>query len=634
MTAFRRRPRRRDRRSTDSRRGTTPAPQTNRLKQLQLFLRLRGTLDARSYFELPESQRKALDGPSGIGPITAWSFTAHPKVFEHLSKANGLKRYIVTIDTMRNFVYSPMCQFLQRQRTNISSFFAGGWTDFLCDIQMDEDTFKQFREDLESELTRARIERVATRRREAYSIFRVTETIVLGSRQIRGLEPRDEVLEEIAKDRARFEICLQDYRSKAALQLFGGQRDAIKRYLTHLKREHAIVSYKPVGDSSAFMGTDYVAMYLPTRRAAVLNQLLKHAEQDPKILRPVRELVAVEAVDANNDEERETTHIFINQYSSPGERNEWRRAVYAVEGEINLTNYPLEGTVKDTPISISDLPRVSLAARQYQEASGLKLGAIQHPLLTESQEVYLPADGLARHGVTLGLPGTGKTNGDLVLALAAWKRFQHVIVVDTSGGISSKLTVLPERPVHMTARRKSEIAHAIKEKALYLIEPEAAAARGVVVGLCNQIEKEEDWITGNRPRALRGMILIEEAGDLLEGQSNVSEKVMQFLQKASRKGWCLWLSLQKPTSLGPTQDKARLMLKELRNRLMFKTRDNVDVEMIQGVLREDGLPEADAEWAARLLPNLETGTAVCMGVDARNDKPLSPVSIKLPLLGV
>jgi hypothetical protein len=142
-------------------------------------------LEANCFFDLRGPVKEYLKDLEEEGaPVTRWSFVPHPGL---IFDKQSLHRYIVTIDTLSNTIHLPVQSFLERQKANITVFYAGGWADFLCDISMSSHGFEIWLNDLKSVLLDANAERFCSSVDELISIFRVTDTRILCGKVLASL---------------------------------------------------------------------------------------------------------------------------------------------------------------------------------------------------------------------------------------------------------------------------------------------------------------------------------------------------------------------------------------------------------------------------------------------------------------
>src|SRR3954463_8466950 len=126
----------------------------------QLFTKLHEILpeiESNSYFDLSDQAKEVLSHFEGTNPdvprIEAWSFVPHPNVLKAFTgRHRNLRRYIMTIDAMRSKIYIPIRDFLLKQTTNVTSYYTGGWADFICDVQMDPESFEGLLADIRAVL--------------------------------------------------------------------------------------------------------------------------------------------------------------------------------------------------------------------------------------------------------------------------------------------------------------------------------------------------------------------------------------------------------------------------------------------------------------------------------------------------
>ena len=125
------------------------------------FASVRSEFEAKSYFGLGRKAKrigKALEQSKEL-PIEAWSFVPHPDVLGHL-EGFDLKRHIVTVDTQSSSVYFPVLEFLLRPHPNVTSLYSGGWADFVCDVQLNKESFERWMDELRAVLRSADAERL------------------------------------------------------------------------------------------------------------------------------------------------------------------------------------------------------------------------------------------------------------------------------------------------------------------------------------------------------------------------------------------------------------------------------------------------------------------------------------------
>jgi hypothetical protein len=619
-----------------------------------LFIKLRDLMpkiERKNYFELDKSARQLLanfEGTSnGTPKIEAWTFTLHPTAISALRPEDRqLKRFILTIDALRSNVYETVKDFLETRKANITSYYTGGWADFLCDIQMDQASFDSFIEQLRSVLKEG-IEKILGRGKvnDAISFFEVVDQIILCGKVMRGLPaPPSEAIEELIRDRARFEIVHRDYRSPEALALFDSE-PKLKAYLRKLKSQGIIVCFDLIFDFSFGLSRDYVPMILSMDREGPIAKLLDDAKTEESLLKPVREWLKVRPLSAADEAEREVNYLFINEYDYPGQRTNWKQSIYKhTEIDVNLYNYPLESTLNESPLYLSDLPEFLNRVKQYERGTAdrdLFVGHASHPLMREPTDVAWPLGGLGQQGVTLGDPGFGKTNMDLVLASEALKHLKTVVVFDPTGGIESKVDVLPPHAraklttaVVSVEADDSEVLDLLSSEGLTFLKCEQRNSPAAFSKLISAILSSADPTSSNTQRRVTRLLIVEEAGDALgdapgdTGRNNV-QQLMQLLNKAWRKGWCIWISTQRPTSLGYDEASAIKVLSMLGNRIISRIRNSVEVDLIVRTFRDEKYGETELEELASTLSQLPTGSAVCRATEKAESLSLLRIDFRL-----
>jgi len=129
------------------------------------------------------------------------------------------------------------------------------------------------------------------------------------------------------------------------------------------------------------------------------------------------------------------------------------------------------------------------------------------------------------------------------------------------------------------------------------------------------------------------MLIVEEVGDALGSSPDVIEKnvilLKQVLSKAYRKGWCIWLSTQRPSQLGHDDQSASDVLGLLHNRIIGKIRNRQEVDVIIKTFHDEGYSEEDLKDLPDTLRDLPIGSAIGRAVEIRDDK-----EHNLPLLRI
>ena len=280
------------------------------------------------------------------------------------------------------------------------------------------------------------------------SVFEVRRTHVLCHRVLKSIgKPSNEILEEISRNPIMFEMCFRNYRSNEALAAFDGDEEAITRYLRRLKKENAILCFRVVTDVSRYFARDYVAFRIDHR---IDDRLVDAVRAKSDLLAPIEDFLQVRPLQTADPSEDGITHIFMNAYETPGQRRDWKVRFYrwanpesggSALSDINLYNYPLEGTVNETPAYLSDFPEFLERASAYGTTQKcIPVGHGSHTLARSgAPRISLPLDGLPYHGVIFGPSGSGKTNTGLVVAVGALPHLENVVLLDGSSGVWSKL---------------------------------------------------------------------------------------------------------------------------------------------------------------------------------------------------
>jgi hypothetical protein len=151
------------------------------------------------------------------------------------------------------------------------------------------------------------------------------------------------------------------------------------------------------------------------------------------------------------------------------------------------------------------------------------------------------------------------------------------------------------------------------------------------------VEASPDATQDGASRLIHSLLLVEESfdafGTSVSDRQDRFRRLVQFLNKAYRKGWCLWLSLQLPSTLGLDSGGAADMLKLLRNRLIGRISDNAERELLKRVFADEGHSVSELEGLVRNLPTLAPGALFCRGVVGggaeANQRPLLEVASRL-----
>jgi hypothetical protein len=225
---------------------------------------------------------------------------------------------------------------------------------------------------------------------------------------------------------------------------------------------------------------------------------------------------------------------------------------------------------------------------------------------------------------------------DLVLASEAVKYLKTVVLFDPTGGIDSKLNVLPSaanaliKKVTLSDEKSNdEILEQLSVDGLLLTTCPQAQAAAIFSNIMSALLSIPDPVSSNAPRKVSRLLMVEEAGDLLgdANRSNV-QQLIQLLTKAWRKGWCIWISTQQPTSLGYDQGTRSKILSLLQNRILARLHSIAERELVSNSFRDEQYKESELEDLG-LLNQLSPGTAICRAMDRGESLPLLTVNFRL-----
>jgi hypothetical protein len=589
-------------------------------------------IENQPYFDLAPRVRSAIDRLrlASKPRIEAFSFVPHPDVLNALALSNGSKRYIVTIDTLRSVVYFKVREFLESFEANVSSYYSGGWSDYLCDVRFSPAAYEDFTKRLLNTLRDAGIAKWG-KLSEAVGIFEVVDQLVARGMIASENRPDASLIQDILKHRTQFELCYRNYLSPAAAAACGG-RQQLNSYLNALHRGKAILGFRIVMDFPFYRNRDYVPMML-SNRAKVMRNFLDASRDTALLLQPVDELLEVKPILCSDDDDKDVTHIFVNTYEHPGDRYLWKVAVYeAIKVDVNLYNYPLEGVLNQTPIYLSDVSETVVKAAAYEAGTGIPLGTLYDPSSVVRPTIYLPIEGLHRHGVTFGKLGTDKTNADLVVAGGASACLTTVLILEACGSIDGQRRALPRSVASRFTRHEfSNRLHwrqLLSNPGVRLIRSKANSFSRLILRACSAIQDLEDSSSDNASQAVHGLLLIEEAS-LVLGSKRVRRALRRLLEKACRKGWCVWLSVQRPTALALDETEVLDLLAMLGNRVILSLEDDKEIALLETAFWREG---AAADGVHELLGHLRTapeGVALLRG--SSGDKLLAPILVTIPV---
>ena len=270
--------------------------------------------------------------------------------------------------------------------------------------------------------------------------------MILGGKDLySNNKPDEELMETISNNPYEFELALRDYMSNDTKEHFV-DFTGVKKYLQKLKRKNIILGYKVVYDYCRGIDKQYVPLGHATLQ---IPNILSNKDKKLKseFIKPISELLEVGSRICEDYADKAVTHIAINEYKVPTDRQTWRTLFYNhdKDGGVNLFSYPLEGTLNESPLVLSDLPEVMIKAKPYL-SDNLHLGSLSHiSLKKDEKKIGLPDDSLFFQGLTLGDSGIGKTTTDIALVIAVLEKIETVIIIDDSGSIQGKVGLIPKK---------------------------------------------------------------------------------------------------------------------------------------------------------------------------------------------
>lgn len=619
---------------------TKARPKTTPIAKVSIQT-LVNTLARRSYDDLSKDEKQFIKrNGSTAFKIDGWSLVPHPNLIEELETENRrTTRKIIAIETLRANIYFAVRDFLSKFKVNVSSYFTGGSADFICDAVMTNYEWSQFDKDLKEVLVMAKAGKLE-KLDNLISEFEVTNPLILSGVKLSQLgQPGETAFKLIHSNRLRFELACQDYTSDRFRAEFKTKADRL-RYIETLFKSNAVIGYRTLFDQCRYVDREYI----PLSRGRALDNFLADQRNPAKILNPVVDLLRVR-VKSKDPVELEVTHILINEYVSPGERNDWRCATYEELGDdLNIFTFPLEGTINESPPALSDLASALLHARPY--SGNIRLGNLWHPTLSDEGRppICLESSAFGFQGVTFGQPGTGKTNTDLVLLSEVADKFPYIVVLDSlesstvkekeaefSGEMRSKLNYVKYPANSSETEIKAITRNAFRTQGVTILMPPKAIVSKVFDECLSQIESTSGN-QGNAPRKVTGWFLVEEARAVFlgDGQQKRFDRLEQVLREAFRKKWCIWLSTQSPNDIGYNEASRSRLLNRLQNRVIHQV-DQEDVQIARTLIpdsQNDGTLDFD-------LAGLPKWTAVICGTrnDEGNMRPLPPVLARIRKLG-
>jgi hypothetical protein len=599
-------------------------------------------LEAKSYLDLTKHEKEKVDGMLKKD-VDAWSFIPHPLVIDRLTKSK-IFRYFIIIETLRASIYYSIKNFLERYKLNINSYYTGGSADFIVDAYLTDTAYLLFFDSLVEEITEL-AKSIEKHPENLITVFKVRESLILGGKNlVINYKPDEDTIDEIIADPHKFELVVRNYLSEESLKHFGSHSE-IKKYLNYLKRKNILLGYKIVYDFCRGIDRQYIPLGQATLQ---VNNLLSHGNNKPKsdFLKPITELLAVIPTHCREHADQVVSHISINEYKAPTDRHLWRVKFYDhdTEGSVNLFSYPIEGTLNESPLELSDLPEIMENAKPYL-SDELHLGKLSHQNLTSNTlKVGLPTDSLPFQGLTLGDAGIGKTTTDLTLIVAALEKVETVIILDDTKSFKGKAGLIKDKYIDNdtfielsenisldTAMREYEKAQ--NHKGLSVIECHPADYPTLLKAAINIIINQEDQEKDGNPRVIKKFLLIEEAhGAFGTGadKNKIIEDFLSCITKAWRKGWCIWISTQAPSLLGYDNNSIKKMLEVLQNKIIHKISSANEIKLI--VQSTNNLSKSNQAYLLKSISNPPSYSAIVMATivhENNQGQTLLPILVKI-----
>jgi hypothetical protein len=614
------------------------------------FERIGDELETGSRYDLKPDTLALVDSLLGDNADPRWSFIPHPTVLEALT-GKKFARFILTVDTIDANVHLPVLNFLREQRFNITVYSTNGWADFICDVRMSAADFYVWIGQLISALEEAGAATYADDRdvRTLISVFRVDREWMLCRRILGEIgKPSAEALKSLAEDPTAFEILYQDYESKPARTQVEASGSTRQAYLHRLKQEKAIICFKTPLNVGPYRARDVVALHL---HDGTIGRFLDAIAQNENGLRDPVEDLLVGGMERCAEPSQSGAHVFLfNSYRYAGERDDWKLRLYTWAAgadaggrgkqkpiPLNAYAYPLDRLVADRPVFLTGYPDYLERLSSY-EGPSFAIGFAVHRLLQEdAAELGVPLAGLAKHGVTLGPSGTGKTNTGLVLARALLRQVKTVVMLDQTNGAAGKLggldSTIRVHSVQLTSGEDLERLLANPPEGLCILSWTEIPLSLLLKGFCGYIDRAPDATHLNAPREIRYVLAVEEAADAWQGPKAEAEelggRLVRTLLKTERKGWAVWLSTQRPGELGPTPALTAELLDGLQNQVIHKLEKPPQIEVVIAALKADGHALVDLDYVRQAFKSMaQKGQAILRGAGATG--PLPPVLIRVP----
>lgn len=632
----------------------------------QSLLNLWPLIDAKCYFDLSPTEQATADSakkPNGQPLIEAWTFVPHPELFKKLGI--NFHRYIVMIDTMSSDVYEPVLEFLTQNTPNLSTYYSGGYADFICDLNMLDTNFESWKEQLCTVLRNCNAQifvKDGGDVSELLKIYRAADNYLIRCNE--DVEefgaPTRKSIEAISKNLVQFEHALRDYKSPETLESFNGDTNALRNYLLKLKSEKIIMCFRVIADTSRSYAQDYVAFGINnTRDQLPFSKAL--VSEKSNLLKPVKEFFKVDRITATTtpDPEIAITHILINSYNIPGERSDWKKNIYYFTKtyaqsaqrkiDVNTFNYPLEGTINESPIYLSDYPAYLQTINNYKNAASQKgffVGTGIHPSESKNQSIVeLSIEGISQNGAILGTPGSGKTNTGLVVASGLLRHVKNVFLLDSTNAIGKNYSAsLANQNVTFVQHKIDTIEQLdrllidnVDTLGLIILDCKDLGLPKTLDCMVKFAEGAGQITQGTNKRGIEHALIVEEAQDAWIGNDSINSIARAtafhaFLNKSYRSGWTIWLSTQRPGMLGADAATSSLISSALRNRLIHGALSE-DKQFLSNLLKKESYSENDIKYFNENIKDGGAGKALLCGM--KNDTAdgiLPPLLIAIPML--
>ena len=219
----------------------------------------------------------------------------------------------------------------------------------------------------------------------------------------------------------------------------------------------------------------------------------------------------------------------------------------------------------------------------------------------------------------------------MVVAGGASACLTTVLILEASGSIDGQRRALPRSVASRFTRHEfSNRLHwrkLLSNPGVCLISSKEVSFSRLILRACSAIHGLEDASSDNASRAVHGLLLIEEASHVL-GSKRVRSELRRLLEKAFRKGWCVWLSVQRPTALAVDEIEVVDLLALLGNRVILSLEDDKELALLETAFWREGVA---ADGVHELLGHLRTapeGVALFRG--SSGDKLLAPILVTIP----